>query len=47
MKRDSAKMRDGGPTVFASVKNDEGVDAITQLILRAWSEASGLPVRKA
>jgi len=46
MERDSAKMRDGGPTVFASVKNDEGVDAITQLILRAWSEASGVPVRK-
>jgi len=47
MQRDSAKMRDGGPTVFASIKNNEGVDEITQLILRAWSEASGVPIRKA
>jgi urease accessory protein len=47
MQRDSAKMRDGGPTVFASIKHNEGVDEITQLILRAWSEASGVPIRKA
>lgn len=46
MQRDAAKMRDGGPTLFTSVKLDQGVDEITQLILRAWSEASGEPVRR-
>lgn len=45
MRRDSAKMRDGGPTIFASVKMDQGVDEIEQLILRAWREATGSPAR--
>ena len=46
MTRDAAKIRDGGPTILASVKNDTGVEEITQLVLRAWSEAAGIPVRK-
>ena len=40
MERDAAKMREGGPTVFAVVKRDEGVDHIANLILSAW-KASG------
>lgn len=36
MQRDSAKMRDGGPTIFAAVKHGKGVDQIVDLILRAW-----------
>ncbi|KAG9008748.1 hypothetical protein FRB94_012972 [Tulasnella sp. JGI-2019a] len=46
MARDSAKMRDNGPTVFASVKHGKGVDQIQDLILSAWSEATGTPKRK-
>jgi urease accessory protein len=45
MQRDAAKMRDNGPTIFTSVKLGSGVDQVVQLILRAWSEASGQPVR--
>ncbi|GAM82296.1 hypothetical protein ANO11243_002750 [Dothideomycetidae sp. 11243] len=40
MDRDARKMRDGGPTIFAQVKNGKGVDAIVDLILSAW-KASG------
>ncbi|KAG8860894.1 hypothetical protein FRB96_003629 [Tulasnella sp. 330] len=40
MARDSAKMRDNGPTVFASVKHGKGVDQIKDLILGA-RRASG------
>jgi urease accessory protein len=35
MARDAAKMRQGGPTVFAQVKNDVGVDEIVERILFA------------
>lgn len=28
--------RDGGPTIFAEVKNGKGVDHIVGLILSAW-----------
>lgn len=45
MQRDAAKMRDGGPTIFTSVKQGTGVDQVIQLILRGWSEASGEGVR--
>ena len=45
MQRDAAKIRDGGPTLFTSVKLGQGVDQVVQLVLRAWSEASGTPVR--
>jgi len=40
MERDASRMRDGGPTVFAEVKNGKGVEHIVNLILSAW-KASG------
>ncbi|RAK96261.1 urease accessory protein UreG [Aspergillus ibericus CBS 121593] len=40
MERDAAKMREGGPTVFAEVKNGKRVSDIVNLILSAW-KASG------
>ncbi|KAK4228378.1 CobW/HypB/UreG, nucleotide-binding domain-containing protein [Podospora fimiseda] len=40
MERDARKMREGGPTVFAQVKKNVGVDDIVNLILSAW-KASG------
>ena len=40
MERDAAKMREGGPTVFAEVKNGKGLGHIVGLILSAW-KASG------
>ena len=40
MERDARKMREGGPTVFAQVKNNLGIDHIVNLILSAW-KASG------
>ncbi|KAL5362516.1 CobW/HypB/UreG, nucleotide-binding domain-containing protein [Aspergillus floccosus] len=40
MDRDAAKMREGGPTVFAEVKNGKGMEHIVNLILSAW-KASG------
>ncbi|KAF2718465.1 urease accessory protein UreG [Polychaeton citri CBS 116435] len=36
MDRDSRKIREGGPTIFAQVKNGKGVDYIVDLILSAW-----------
>jgi urease accessory protein len=41
MRRDAAKMRDGGPTVFTSVKHNDGVDAVIDLILAARAAAPG------
>lgn len=35
MKRDADKVRDGGPTVFASVKLGQGVDDVVEMILAA------------
>jgi hypothetical protein len=40
MQRDSAKMRDFGPTLFAQVKHGVGVDRIVEEILKAYT-ASG------
>ncbi|RUO96321.1 hypothetical protein BC936DRAFT_142207 [Jimgerdemannia flammicorona] len=40
MERDARKMRGTGPTVFAQVKNNVGVDEIIGLILGEW-KASG------
>ncbi|KAF5024966.1 hypothetical protein F66182_2917 [Fusarium sp. NRRL 66182] len=40
MERDARKIREGGPTVFAQVKKDVGVDHIVNLIKSAW-KASG------
>ncbi|WFD42420.1 hypothetical protein MPSI1_001064 [Malassezia psittaci] len=39
MRRDADKMRDHGPTVFASVKKGTGVEEIADLILAARREA--------
>lgn len=36
MERDAGKMREGGPTIFAQVKNGVGVEHIVRLILSAW-----------
>ena len=35
MRRDADKMRDGGPTIFTSVRQDQGVDAVVDMILAA------------
>ncbi|KAI8835333.1 urease accessory protein ureG [Chytridium lagenaria] len=39
MKRDSERMREGGPTVFAQVKNGVGVDRIVGFILEALEKS--------
>jgi len=36
MKRDAAVVREGGPTIFASVRHNEGVAEIREAILSAW-----------
>jgi len=36
MERDARRIREGGPTIFAQVKNGKGVDRIVELILSAW-----------
>lgn len=40
MARDARKMRGDGPTVFAAVKKSDGVAAIADHILAAWSVAT-------
>src|SRR6476620_7579137 len=42
MDRDAKRMRGDGPTVFAQVKNDVGVDDIVEHVLRTWRKATGL-----
>jgi len=42
MKRDADKMRDSGPTVFTSVRNNDGVMAVADLIEAAWRHSRGL-----
>lgn len=44
MERDAAKMREGGPTVFAEVKNGKGMGAIVDLILSAWKGSGAYEV---
>ncbi len=39
MARDASRMRGEGPTVFAQIKNDVGVDAIVQQVVRTWRRA--------
>jgi len=36
MDSDARKMREGGPTIFAQVKNGQGVPEIVDLVLSAW-----------
>lgn len=49
MERDAAKMRDGGPTVFTSVKEGQGVEDVVSLILesrqRVGADKSGKPLQ--
>lgn len=47
MERDARKMREGGPTVFAQVKNDVAVDHIVNLILSAWRASGAEDLRRA
>lgn len=46
MERDSRRMREGGPTIFAVVKSGKGVDAIVDLILSAWKGSGASQARK-
>lgn len=46
MERDARKMREGGPTVFAQVKKDVGVEHIVNLILSAWRASGAEEQRK-
>ncbi|RXK41679.1 urease accessory protein UreG [Tremella mesenterica] len=40
MRRDAAKMREGGPTLFTSVRNNDGVKDVMDAVIGAWG-ASG------
>ena len=40
MARDAKRMRGDGPTVFAQVKNDMGVDEIVREVLGTWKRAT-------
>ncbi|KAF2272811.1 urease accessory protein ureG [Westerdykella ornata] len=46
MERDARKMRQGGPTTFAVVKQGKGVDEIVDLILSAWKASGATQARK-
>ncbi|KAH8921631.1 urease accessory protein UreG [Atractiella rhizophila] len=46
MRRDANKMRDAGPTLFTSVRNNDGVKDVAELIEAAW-KASGAAGTKA
>ncbi|KAL8280221.1 hypothetical protein RQP46_007335 [Phenoliferia psychrophenolica] len=41
MRRDADRMRDGGPTLFTSVKLGQGVEGVAELIVGAWTGATG------
>src|SRR6478609_5893207 len=40
MARDAKRMRGDGPTVFAQIKNDVGVDAIVEEVVGTWKRAT-------
>lgn len=44
MERDARKIREGGPTIFAQVKNGVGVEDIVALILSAWKSSGAATV---
>ncbi|KAJ9664893.1 hypothetical protein H2201_004945 [Coniosporium apollinis] len=46
MERDARKMREGGPTIFAQVKNGVGVEHIVGLILSAWRGSGAAEVSR-
>lgn len=41
MRRDAAAMRGSGPTLFTSVRNNDGVDAVMDIIVSAWRASQG------
>jgi urease accessory protein len=45
MARDAARMRDGGPLVFAQIKHGGGVEDIAAHVLNAWAAATGSKVK--
>ncbi|KAJ1018546.1 hypothetical protein NDA16_004828 [Ustilago loliicola] len=51
MKNDAQRVRDGGPTVFTSVKLGQGVDAVVEMILAArriaGADKAGKPIAQA
>lgn len=38
------RYREGGPTIFAVVKHDKGVDDIVNLIISAWKSSGAYEV---
>ncbi|KAF2711975.1 urease accessory protein ureG [Pleomassaria siparia CBS 279.74] len=46
MERDSRRMREGGPTIFAVVKHGKGVDNIVDLLISAWKASGASQARK-
>jgi urease accessory protein len=47
MRRDAAMMRDTGPTMFTSVRNDDGVKEVIDAIVGAWKASGGAGKSKA
>ena len=45
MRRDAAIMRERGPTLFTSIRNQEGVQEVAEAIIGAW-KASGAASKK-
>ncbi|GAB1736055.1 hypothetical protein D0862_03127 [Hortaea werneckii] len=45
MERDARKIREGGPTIFAQVKNGTGVNHIVDLIVSAWKSSGASAAR--
>ncbi|MBW0559930.1 hypothetical protein O181_099645 [Austropuccinia psidii MF-1] len=45
MRRDSTVMRDGGATIFTSIRNGEGVEGVVSLILSAWECSGAIKVK--
>lgn len=41
MERDSLRMRDGGPFIFAQVRHGVGIEDIVDHVLHAWEVATG------
>nr|OQO28930.1 putative urease accessory protein ureG-like [Rachicladosporium sp. CCFEE 5018] len=46
MERDAGKMREGGPTIFAQVKNGKGVQGIVEMVVSAWKACGAAEVSK-
>lgn len=46
MRRDAAIMRERGPTLFTSIRNQEGVQDVVDAVVGAW-KASGATGKKA